>query len=87
MQKPLNTDYRETGLTQEAKDFIEEVFTYHNPDAEQEKAFKAVRDALVNAAQVILANVPSCADRSSCFRKLREARMDANAAISLKGLV
>lgn len=85
MQNPLTTNYTE--LTKEAEEFVEEVFTYHKPDHAQEVAFKLVRDAFVAAAKVVLLNVPACADRSVTIRKLREARMDANAAIALRGMI
>lgn len=64
---------------------LERVFTYQTPTPEMIPKFQAVRDALIYASKVILENVPECADRSVALRKLREARMDANAAISLNG--
>lgn len=69
------------------RNHVEEVFTYHAPDAAQVEAMTKVREALKAAAYVVFDNVPSCADRTVVLRLLREASMTANAAIVLKGLV
>jgi hypothetical protein len=55
---------------------------YKNADCEKTQAPQAAK----NFAEVILANCPSGADRSDAIRKIREARMTANAAIALNGL-
>lgn len=67
------------------EDNLEDCFTYHEWDDEQKDAGKNVREALMEAARVILVNVPPCPDRSVAIRKLREARMDANSAITHHG--
>lgn len=64
---------------------VEKVFTYQPAQEDQLEAFAIVRDKAIELAEVILKFVPDCADRSSALRKLREVRMDANAAISLRG--
>jgi len=64
---------------------IDDAFEYHRWDAEQEKQGAAIREALATAVKVIVANAPACPDRSSAIRKLREARMDSNSAISHHG--
>lgn len=66
---------------------LDEVMTYQNADEDQLKAFKAVREDCIDLGRTILLNVPECADRSEALRKLREVRMDCNAAIALKGLI
>lgn len=72
-------------MTAEQKqDFI---FTYQQPREDQIPKFVAVRDALLNAANVVEANCPPCADRSHTLRLLRDARMWADAAIALDGVV
>ena len=40
---------------------------------------------LAHAVKIIVANVPESADRSVAIRKIREARMDANSAITHHG--
>jgi len=69
-------------------DIINEIanqFTYHPWDQEQIGRGSAVRLALETATQVIVANVPACPDRTVALRKLREARMDCNSAITHDG--
>lgn len=70
------------GLTLEN---VENAFRYHPWNAYQVQCGDQVRDALVAAAKAILRNVPPGPDRSAALRKLREARMDANSAITHGG--
>jgi hypothetical protein len=44
-----------------------------------------VRTALGAALKVIIEEVPPSSDRDSAIRKLREARMDCNSAITFNG--
>lgn len=76
--------WRESGVTLEN---VEDVFTYHAPDATQVVAYEMVREAMIQAARTILRVVPPCADRTVAIRRLREARMTANAAIALHGRI
>lgn len=69
------------------KSNVDDVMTYHKPTDEQLPKYAAVKEAITHAANVIIDNVPECADRTVAIRKLREARMDANAAIALNGLI
>ncbi len=64
---------------------LHDAFEYHKWDEEQTRIGTAVREALEVAARVILINVPDCPDRSVALRKIREARMDANSAITHRG--
>lgn len=66
---------------------IEQMFTYHPPHGEDQRAYAAVRAAGKTLALTILNAAPGCADRSDAIRKVREAVMTANAAIALGGLV
>lgn len=66
---------------------VEDVMTYHAPTPDQLPKYAAVKEAITACAKVILEVVPQCADRTVALRKLREARMDANAAIALNGLI
>jgi hypothetical protein len=68
-------------------DNVKEVFTYHGPSAEQTEKMEVLRELQIALAKEILRLVPDCADRSAALRKLREVRMDCNAAIVLNGLV
>lgn len=69
----------------EAKDWIEDMFTYHPPSREQLPKYAAIREAAKYFARVVVANTPCGADQSAAIRKLREAVMTANAAIALDG--
>lgn len=64
---------------------LHDAFEYHVWDEEQTKIGIRVRGALEAAALVILESVPDCPDRSVALRKIREARMDANSAITHRG--
>lgn len=72
-------------LTPEVESSIDDAFEYHKWDDAKIAQGKAVREALAAAVKVIVANVPSCPDRTVSIRKLREARMDANSAITHSG--
>lgn len=64
---------------------LDDQFTYHPWTEAQVQAGHQVRNALQSASFVIIKNVPPSADRSAALRKLREARMDANSAITHGG--
>ena len=64
---------------------LHECFEYHPWDEEQTAIGTAVRSVLEGAARLIIERVPDCPDRSVALRKLREARMDANSAITHRG--
>ncbi|MFH1186143.1 MAG: hypothetical protein V1755_14060 [Chloroflexota bacterium] len=64
---------------------IENWFTYHAPRPGQPELYAAIRDAGKALALTIAANTPSCADQTVAIRKVREAVMNANAAIACDG--
>jgi hypothetical protein len=76
---------RATELTPAVERQIEDAFLYHEWNEGQTGQGNAVREALTNAVKVIVLNVPPSPDRSAAIRKLREARMDANSAITHAG--
>ncbi|MFP5230947.1 MAG: hypothetical protein ACLGXA_25300 [Acidobacteriota bacterium] len=76
---------RATELTDEVAAAIEDAFEYHNWDEKMIAAGKQVRAALAAAVKVIVAAVPPGPDRTTAIRKLREARMDCNSAITHGG--
>jgi len=76
---------RATTLTPEVEESIKDAFEYHKWTDEQVAKGSSVRQALVDAVRAIVHNVPPCPDRSAAIRKLREARMDANSAITHHG--
>lgn len=64
---------------------IDDAFEYHPWSPDQVAKGKEVREALAKAVKVIVANVPPGPDRTVAIRKIREARMDANSAITHGG--
>lgn len=64
---------------------IDDAFEYHPWTPEQCVQGRSVREALATAVKVIVANVPAGPDRTVAIRKCREARMDANSAITHGG--
>lgn len=77
---------RASELTPEIDKTIDGLFRYQPWTDEQRAKGDLVRDSLAAAVKTIIANVPPCPDRSVAIRKIIEARMDANAAITLGGL-
>lgn len=76
---------RVTEVTPEVEKQVDDMFTYQPwSDAFVLKGTE-VRIALANTVKVILANVPPSADRTTAIRKIREARMDCNSAITHGG--
>lgn len=76
---------RATELTPEVEAEIEAMFHYQEWNRTQIAAGILVRNALADAVRIIIANVPPGGDRSTAIRKLREARMDCNSAITFNG--
>jgi hypothetical protein len=76
---------RATELTPEIEAAIDDAFEYHEWDEAKTMAGARVREALADAVRVIIARVPPSADRTVAIRKIREARMDCNSAITHGG--
>ena len=76
---------RSTEVNEKEEDVIVDMFKYHPWSAEMELRGAHVRDVLMSAVAVIIKNVPPSPDRSTAIRKLREARMDCNSAITHSG--
>jgi hypothetical protein len=64
---------------------VDDAFQYHPWTPEQIESGNKVRKALAEAVKTILREVPPSPDRSVAIRKIREARMDANSAITHNG--
>ncbi len=73
------------GLDTEAKETIRDMFEYHKWNELQVAQGGEVCEALMKAVEVIVEHVPASPDRSAAIRKLREARMDCNSAITHGG--
>lgn len=67
------------------KQQIKDMMDYHSWDDEKIAKGTLVREALSQALEVIFAIVPDSPDKSVAIRKIREARMDCNSAITHDG--
>jgi hypothetical protein len=76
---------RATECTPEVEKAIDDAFEYAPWDEAKVKNGQEVRKVLATAVKVIVACVPPGPDRSAAIRKIREARMDANSAITHGG--
>lgn len=76
---------RATEVTPEVYETVTDMFEYHPWSVEQVEKGRLVREALAAAVRVIVANVPPSPDRTVAVRKIREARMDCNSAITHGG--
>lgn len=64
---------------------LDVMFTYHSPTAEQLPKYAAINAAAKAFAKAVIDNTPASADQSAAIRKIRDARMTANAAVALDG--
>lgn len=76
---------RATELTPEVESEIDNAFEYHKWTPEQIESGAKIRKALADAVKAIVAGAPPSPDRSAAIRKCRDARMDANSAITHGG--
>ena len=76
---------RATEVTEEVGKVVDDMFEYHAWNADQQVDGKQVRQALAEAVKTIIDHVPPSPDRTVAIRKLREARMDCNSAITHGG--
>lgn len=67
------------------EDLIDFLFIYHPPSEGDKERYEKITAAAKAFALVILETCPPSADRSDAIRKVREARMTANASIACKG--
>jgi hypothetical protein len=68
------------------RDPLDDLFRYHPPTAEDLPKYAAINQAAKNFAEVLRSNCPTFSqDYRDAVRKIREARMIANAAVALKG--
>lgn len=69
-----------------SEEIVAEFFKYHAPNETTIPKHAAINQAAKNFAEIVLANCPPGADRNVVISCIRNARMFANAAISLNGL-
>lgn len=66
---------------------VDDLVTYHAPDADEIARISVLRRGAANFIKDILTCAPASADQTAAIRKVREALMTANAAIVLRGRV
>jgi hypothetical protein len=74
-----------TEVNDEVVKAVEDAFDYHPWNDEMTAHGALIRAALANAVLAIIENAPPGPDRTVAIRKIREARMDANSAITHGG--
>ena len=63
---------------------VERLFTYQPPSGNQPDRYKAINEKAKDLVLAIVENCPPSDDTEAAVRKVREARMTANAAIALE---
>lgn len=76
---------RANNTTEGVEDEVANLFKYHPWDTEQTMNGDIVRGSLQHSYIAIVRHVPPCPARTVALRKIVEARMDANAAITHGG--
>lgn len=74
-----------TRMTSITDDQLQDIFEYHPWDGPKVERGIKVKLSLMAAFRSIIENVPPCPDRSDALRKIRDARMAANSAITHEG--
>ena len=76
---------RATTLRDGVAEAVDDMFVYHPWNEDQQKMGAGVREVLAQAVKTIIELVPAGPDRTVAIRKIREARMDCNSAITHGG--
>ena len=84
-QKERFSFFTAASLTPDVVDEVHRAFKYAPWDNDQIERGSFVRLALEGAVQAIIQHVPPCATRTIAIRKILEARMDCNSAITFRG--
>lgn len=63
---------------------IDDIFTYHAPNEDQQQRYVALRQAARTFAKALVLNTKASADQTAAMRLLRESVMTANASIALE---
>ena len=81
----VDTPLSATDLTPEVSAAIEDMLDYHPWTPEQATHGRHIVVAFGSALRAIIEHVPPGPDRTVAIRKIREARMDCNSAITHAG--
>lgn len=69
-------------ITPDERADLDNWFSYHAPTPETIPVFEAIRDAGHDMAEKVMALVPPSPDRTVAIRHIRDAVMNANAALA-----
>lgn len=72
-----------SAMAPELKKYLDNVFVYHKPQANQPERYEAIRSYAKDFAYLIAQACPESRERSLSFTKLQECVMFANAAIAI----
>lgn len=64
---------------------VKNIFTYHPPNADQRDSYEKINAMFQSVAVTLNATLPEGPGKTVAFRKLSEARMQANACVALEG--
>jgi hypothetical protein len=67
------------------KEQIKDIFSYHPPTPEQREVYEKINEAFIQCAETIEPLLPEGPGKTVAFRKLSDARMQANASVALEG--
>lgn len=73
-------------ISAKQKAYIEQATTYHKPTEAKTRAYEAINQATAQFMEIVFIHCPESADRTDALRKIREARMVANASIACDGI-
>ena len=69
-------------ISQEDKERLEKVFTYHPPTLDQGERYNVLRSGAKAFASLVMTHCPNSRERSVALTKLEEAVFWANASIA-----
>lgn len=81
---PVNLNFAYT-QSEEVLTTIQDMMEYHPWSEDKKIRGNRIREVLTNALAVIIEVIPPCPDRTVAIRKIREARMDCNSALTHNG--
>lgn len=81
----IKIDAEDAGTFDRAQEIIEELLTYHKPNAEQTEAYGEIATAAKDFMTTIIVQCPPGPARSRALNMVADARMVANASITHGG--
>lgn len=73
-------------ISAKQRNYIEQATQYHEASEAQRRAYQEINKATAQFMEIVFQYCPESADRTDALRKIREARMTANASIACDGI-